>query len=110
MRPIITGRKFEKNFLLKYYKKMLAPFEALGGDGLRPLPTYVYSNLVRLFYCNLEIRNLDNIEYAIDSRVRGKNIVLNHTILFEIMGIANYGDICLLKSQASLKNMSDENI
>ena len=75
-RPIITEREFEKNFPLKYYKKMLAPMESLGWDGLQPLPTNVYSNLVRFFYYNLGIGNLDNIEYTIDLRVRGKDIVL----------------------------------
>ena len=44
-RPIITRREFEKNFLRKYYKKMLAPMESLGWDRLQPFPTDVYSNL-----------------------------------------------------------------
>ncbi|GFY95403.1 hypothetical protein Acr_10g0007880 [Actinidia rufa] len=29
---IITGREFKRNFPLKYYRKMLAPMEALGWD------------------------------------------------------------------------------
>ena len=84
----------------KYYKKMLAPMEALGWDGHRSLPTDVYSNLVRFFYCNLKVRNLDNIEYTIDSRVKGKNIVLNPIILSEITGIANVGD-CIFINKPS---------
>ena len=79
---------------------MLAPMEALGWDGFRPLPTDVYLNLVRFFYYNLEVGNLDNIEYTIDSKGRGKNIVLNPTILSEITEIANAGD-CIFISKLS---------
>ena len=79
---------------------MLAPFEALGWDGLCPLPTDVYSNLVRFLYYNLKLENLDNIEYTIDSKVRRKNIVLNPTILFEITGIKNDGD-CIFINKPS---------
>ena len=63
--------------------------EALGWEGMLPLPTDVYSNLVRFFYCNLEICNLDNIEFTRDTKVKGKDIVLNPTILSEITGIPN---------------------
>ncbi|GFZ18466.1 hypothetical protein Acr_27g0002050 [Actinidia rufa] len=31
---IIMGREFERNFSLKYYRKMLAPMDALGWNGL----------------------------------------------------------------------------
>ena len=87
----IIGWEFERNFPLKYYQKMLALMNALGWNGLRPLPKDVYTNLVRFFYCNLEVVTLENIEYTIDSRVQGKNIVLTPTILSEITGIANGG-------------------
>ena len=79
---------------------MLAPMEALGWDRFCPLLKDVYSNLVRLFYCNIEVRNLDNIEYTIDTKVRGRDIVLNPTILFEITGIANVGK-CIFISKLS---------
>ena len=46
-RPIIMGREFERNFPLKYYQKMMAPMDALGWNGFRPLPKDVYTNLVR---------------------------------------------------------------
>ena len=91
-RPTITRQKFKRNFPLNYYRKMLGPMESLGWDGLLPFPINVYSNLVRFFYYNLEVGNLDNIEYTIDSRVKGKNIILNCTILFKITGIANAVD------------------
>ncbi|GFY90943.1 hypothetical protein Acr_07g0011390 [Actinidia rufa] len=81
---------------------MLAPLDALGWNGLRPLPTDVYSNLVRFFYCNLEVENLDNIEYTIDTRVRGKTIVLNPTILSEIIGITNVGDCIFINKPSKL--------
>ena len=97
---IIMGREFERNFPLKYYRKMLAPMDALGWNGLQPLPYDVYSNLVRLFYCNLKIGNLDNVEYTIDSKVRGKSIILNPMILFEIIGIVITGD-CIFISKPS---------
>ncbi|GFZ21468.1 hypothetical protein Acr_29g0006300 [Actinidia rufa] len=45
-RPIITGRKFERSFHLKYYPKMLALMDALGWIGLRPLPKNMYTNLI----------------------------------------------------------------
>ncbi|GFS38866.1 hypothetical protein Acr_00g0059940 [Actinidia rufa] len=99
-RPITTGREFERNFPLKNYQKMLAPTHALGWTRLRPLPKDVYTNLVRFFYCNLEVGNLDNIEYTIDTRVRGKNIVLNPTILSKITGIAN-AEECIFISKSS---------
>ncbi|GFS44404.1 hypothetical protein Acr_00g0090140 [Actinidia rufa] len=43
-RPIITGRDFERNFLVRYLLKMLAPMDSLGWNGLRPLPDDVYTN------------------------------------------------------------------
>ena len=79
---------------------MLAPMDALGWNGFQPLPKDVYTNLVRFFYCNLEIGNLDNVEYTIDSKVRGKDIVLNPTILSEITRIANIGE-CIFFSKSS---------
>ena len=74
--------------------------DALGWNGFRPLPKDVYTNLVRFFYCNLEIGNLDNVEYTIDSKVRGKDIVLNPTILSEITGIANAKE-CIFINKSS---------
>ena len=56
---------------------MLAPMEPRGWDGFRPLPTDVYLNLVRFFYYNLEVGNLGTL----NSRVRGKDIILNLIIL-----------------------------
>ncbi|GFZ06813.1 hypothetical protein Acr_18g0009830 [Actinidia rufa] len=82
---------------------MLAPMSALGYDGFRPLPTDVYSKLVRLFYCNLEVENLDNIEYTIDSRVRAKNIMLKPTILSEITGITNARECIFIIKPFQLK-------
>ena len=79
---------------------MLAPLKALGWDGLCPLPTDMYSILVKFFYFNLEVRNLANIEYKIDSRVRGRNIVLNPTILSEITEITYVGD-CIFINKPS---------
>ena len=72
-------------------------------DGLLSLQTYVYSNLVRFFYNNLEARNLDNIEYTIDTKVRGKIIVLNTTIIYEIMGIPNMGDCIFINKPSQLE-------
>ena len=79
---------------------MLTPLDALGWNGLHPLPTDVYLNLVRFFYYNLEVGNLDSIEYTIDTKVRGKTIVCNPTILSKIMGIANVRD-CIFINQPS---------
>ena len=78
--------------------------EALGWDGLRPLPTDVYLNLVRFLYYNLEVGNLDNIKYTIDSRVRGKNIVLNLRSYLRSHELLMMGTIFLSTSQASLIN------
>ena len=86
----LTRRDFNIDFPLKYYKKMLALVEALGWDELLPLPTDEYSNSVKFFDCNLEVGNLVNIEYTIDTKVRGKTIVLNLMILSEITGILIY--------------------
>ena len=62
----------------------------------------MYTNLVRFFYCNLKVGNLENIEYTIDSRVRGKNIIRNPTILSEIIGIANVGDYIFISKPSQL--------
>ena len=58
---------------------------------------------MRLFYCNLEVGTLDNIEYSIDSKVRGKIIVLTLTILSEITRIANEGEFTFLSKPSQLK-------
>ena len=79
---------------------MLALMDALGWNGFQPLPKDVYTNSVRFFYCNLEVGNLDNIEYTIDLRVRGKSIILNPTILSEITGIDN-AEECIFISKPS---------
>ena len=44
----------------------------------------------------MEVGNLDNVEYTIDTRVKGKNIVLNPTILSEITGIPNEGEFIFI--------------
>ena len=74
--------------------------DARGWNGFRPLLDDIYTNLVRLFYWNLEVGTLKNIEYTIDSRVRGKNIILTPTILSEITGIANARE-CIFISKPS---------
>ena len=99
-KPTITGCEFDRSFPVKYVLKMLAPMDALGWNGFRPLPNDVYTNLVRFFYYNLEVGTLENIEYTIDSRVRGKNIILNPKILSENTGIANAGE-CIFISKPS---------
>ena len=76
-RSIIMGCEFDRNF-----------------------PLNVSTNFVRFFYCNLEVGTLDNIEYTIDSRVRGKNTVLNYTILSEITKIVNTRE-CIIISKPS---------
>ena len=100
---IITGRDFNVDFPLKYYRKMLVPVEALGWGGLLPLPTDVYLNLVRFFYCNLKERNMDNIEYTINTKVRGKTIILNPTILSEITGIPNTRECIFINKPSQLE-------
>ena len=74
-RTIITERDFKVNFPLKYYKRMLVSVEALGWDVLLLIPkdmysnlTRFYSNLMRFFYYNLEVENLDDIEYTIETK------------------------------------------
>ena len=57
-------------FRKKYRRKMMEPVEQQGWEGIMPLPTSMYSNLVILFYCNLEVGTPDNEELTIDSRVR----------------------------------------
>ena len=76
--------------------------DSLRWNDLWPLPNDIYTNLVRFFYCNLEIGTLENIEYTIDSRVIRKNIVLTLTILFEITGIANTGEWIFISKSTHL--------
>ena len=68
-----------------------------------PLPIDVYSNPMRFFYCNLEVENLDNIEYTIDTKVRGKTIVFNPTIMFEITGIPNSRKCIFINKSSQLE-------
>ncbi|XP_057488693.1 uncharacterized protein LOC130774654 [Actinidia eriantha] len=101
-RQIIVGRDFEKTFPGKYTTQMLTPMNALGWTNFRPIPKLAYTKLVRSFFCNLEVGNLDNLEYTIDSRVRGKNIVLTPTILSEITGITNEGELVFISKPSHL--------
>ncbi|GFZ18474.1 hypothetical protein Acr_27g0002130 [Actinidia rufa] len=103
-RNIITGRNIEDGFKPKYRQKMMEPVRALGWSALIPLPTSVYSDLVRYFYCNLEVGNLDKPEFSIDSYVRGKHIELNPTILSQIIGVPNEGELIFLDRPSQLKN------
>ncbi|GFS41478.1 hypothetical protein Acr_00g0074560 [Actinidia rufa] len=103
-RNIITGRNIEESFKPKYRQKMLEPARVLGWNTLIPLPKNVYSDLVRYFYCNLEVGNLDNAEFTIDSYVRGKHIVLNPTSLSQIIGVPNDGELIFLEKPSQLKN------
>ncbi|GFZ02654.1 hypothetical protein Acr_15g0012620 [Actinidia rufa] len=103
-RNIITGRNIEESFKPKYRQKMLEPARVLGWNTLIPLPKNVYSDLVRYFYCNLEVGNLDNAEFTIDSYVRGKHIVLNPTVLSQIIGVPNDGELIFLEKPSQLKN------
>ena len=96
-RNIITGRNIEESFKPKYRQKMLDPARVLGWNTLIPLPTNVYSDLVRYFYCNLEVGNLDNAEFTIDSYIQGKHIVLNPTILSQIIGVLNDGELIFIE-------------
>ena len=68
-----------------------------------PFLTDVYSKLVRLFYCNLEVGTLDNIEYSIDSKVSSKTIILTLMILSEITGITNEGEFIFICKPSQLK-------
>ncbi|GFS37512.1 hypothetical protein Acr_00g0052350 [Actinidia rufa] len=103
-RNIITGRNIEDDFKPKYRQKMMEPVRALGWSALIPLPTSVYSDLVRYFYCNLEVENLDKPKFSIDSYVRGKHIELNPTILSQIIGVPNEGELIFLDRPSQLKN------
>ncbi|GFZ18363.1 hypothetical protein Acr_27g0001020 [Actinidia rufa] len=103
-RNIITGRNIEDGFKPKYRQKMMEPVRALGWSALIPLPTSLYSDLVRYFYCNLEVGNLDKPEFSIDSYVRGKHIELNPTILSQIIGVPNEGELIFLDRPSQLKN------
>ena len=62
-----------------------------------PLPTDVYSNLVRLFYSNLKVRTLDNVEFTIDSRVREKNKIITPRMLSKIIGVPMIGVLGIVK-------------
>ncbi|GFY80649.1 hypothetical protein Acr_01g0004580 [Actinidia rufa] len=79
---------------------MLAPMDALGWTNFYPLPKLAYTKLLRSFYYNLKVRNLNNLEYTIDSRVRGKDIIPNPKILSEIIGIPNEGK-CIFISKTN---------
>ena len=83
---------------------MLEPVRALGWSALIPFPTSVYSDLVRYFYCNLEVGNLDNPEFTIYSYVRGKHIELNPTILSQIISVPNEGELIFIEKPSQLKN------
>ena len=63
---ILTGWDFYRSFPAKYVLRMLAPMDGLGWPDFRVFPMNVYTNLVRFFYCNLEVGNLDNVEYTVD--------------------------------------------
>ena len=102
-RYIIMGHEFEKNYFEKYTHQMMAPMTH--SDGLtsdQPLPKRLYTKFGKSFYCNLEVGNLDNIKYTVDSRVRGKNIVLNPTILSKITGITNEGEYIFISKPSHL--------
>ena len=71
-RHIITGREFERNFPLKYYRKMLALMNAIGWNNIRPFPKRVYSKLVRLFYYNLEVGNLKTSSTSLTQKLEAK--------------------------------------
>ena len=58
--------------------------------------------MVSAFYCNLEVGNLDNVEYTIDTKVRGKSIILNPTILSDITGITNEGEFIFISKPSHL--------
>ena len=90
-RAIIIGRNIDIEFLKKYRRKMMELVETQVWEGMMPLPKDVYSTLVRLFYCNLEVRTLENDDFTIDTRVRAKNIVLTLSILSKIIGVPNAG-------------------
>ena len=103
-RHIISGRDFEKSFPGSYAHQMTHPMDVLGWTNFRPLPKMVYTKLVRAFYCNLEIGLIDDHEYSVDSRVRGKNIILNPSILSEITGISNEGECVFISKPSQLEN------
>ena len=65
------------------------------------IPMDVYSDLVRLFYCNLEIGNPDNFEFTIESRVY-ENIIQNPSILSEIIGVPMIWDHIFIKKPSQL--------
>ncbi|GFS39385.1 hypothetical protein Acr_00g0062630 [Actinidia rufa] len=76
-RNIITGRNIEDGFKPKYRQKMMEPVRALGWSALIPLPTSVYFDL---------------------------HIELNPTILSQIIGVPNEGELIFLDKPSQLKN------
>ncbi|GFS40275.1 hypothetical protein Acr_00g0067500 [Actinidia rufa] len=69
-------------------------------------PTSTYGSLLQIgktILLQLEIGNLNNVEYSIDSKFRGKTIVLTPTVLSEITGIANEGEFIFISKPSQLK-------
>ena len=89
---------------------MIEPVEARGWEGLMSLPMSVYSNLVSLFYCNLEVETLDNVEFTIDTTVIGKDIVLTPSILFNIIGAPNIGDNTFIDKPSTLDMLAHKSM
>ena len=101
-RHIISGRDLEKSFPRNFAYQMLAPMDKLEWSNFCPISKCVYTKLVRAFYCNLEVRNLDNVEFTIDIKVRGKDIVLNPSILSDITVIPNEGEFIFISKPSHL--------
>ena len=59
--------------------------------------------VLKTIACYLEVENLDNIEYIIDPKLRGKTIVLNPTIISEITGIPNSGECIFINKPIQLE-------
>ena len=78
------------------------PVEAQGWKEMMPLYTKVYSEYLRLIYYNLEIGNIENIEFTVESKVGRKNIVLNLSTLSEIINTPMIGDHIFLDNQNQL--------
>ena len=64
------GQNIDVEFSKKYLQKMMEPVETQGWEEMMPLPTNVYSNLVKLFNYNLEVGTLDNVEFTLYSRFK----------------------------------------
>ena len=60
--------------------------------------------LVRLFYYNLEVGTLENDEFTIDTKVRGKQIALNPIILSNIIGVPNVGESIFIDKTESIES------